>query len=140
MSMPDAPATPPAAPPPTPPAALVAVADLFHLPRVEAAVRAAGMTPALVMRAADLERALVDPPRLAVIDLAHRGLDPLVLIRDLRAAAAGSGRRISIAAFGSHVQAERLRAAREAGADDVFPNSALMSDLAGRLRALAAAD
>ncbi len=92
---------------------LVLARDLFFRAKLEAVVRAAGCEP----------RPRGEAP-LAVVELS--GDASLERIREL--VRSGS----VVLAFGSHVHAELLRAAREAGADAV-PNSQVEAALRTRL-------
>ena len=109
--------------------ALIVADDLMLFARLESAARAAGLTP--VPHGAT---AVSAAPRLVLVSLAHRRLDAVAFIATQRAAAEAAGRSLPILAFGSHVDEERLEAARRAGTDEVLPHSALVGDLAGRLR------
>lgn len=82
---------------------LIVTRDLFFRAKLEAVVRSAGAEP--VSRGG---------ASLAVVELS--GDASLQRIRELVVSGAG------VLAFGSHVQVDLLRAAREAGADAV-PNS-----------------
>ncbi|HJZ57207.1 MAG TPA: hypothetical protein VKE74_19715 [Gemmataceae bacterium] len=109
--------------------------DLIFFSRVAGTARAAGLsvrqarTPAAV-----LELARQQTPGGVIIDLHNAGLDLPALLAELKAACAVMPRTI---AFGSHVEAETLRAARKAGCDRVMPRSQfveeLEADLAGWL-------
>lgn len=108
--------------------ALIVADDLMVFARLEFAARAAGLEP--VPHGATAAAL----PRLVLVSLAHRRLDPIAFIAAQRAAAVAAGRNLPILAFGAHVDEDRLEAARRAGADEVLPHSALVGDLAGRLR------
>jgi len=95
---------------------LLATRDLFFRSKLGAVVQAAG---------GELTRDEA-ACNLAVIELG--GLDSEQRIRGLVA------RGIPVLAFGSHVKADALRAAREAGATAV-PNSEVERALAERIRA-----
>ena len=95
---------------------LVETRDLVFRSKVEAAVRACGFEP---------RRS--EPAALAVVEL--DGEASIERVRALRA------RGIEVVAFGPHVQATWLRAAREAGAAAVA-NSQLEAALKQRLQAL----
>ena len=95
---------------------LLATRDLFFRSKLGAVVQAAGAEDVRDESACDL----------AVIELG--GLDAEARIRGLVA------RGIPVLAFGSHVKADALRAAREAGATAV-PNSEVERALAERIRA-----
>lgn len=92
---------------------LVLARDLFFRAKLEAVVRAAGWEPIVRGAAA-----------LALVELS--GEASVERIREL----ARSG--CSVLAFGSHLHADLLRAAREAGAEAV-PNSQVESALRRRL-------
>ncbi|MDQ2807816.1 MAG: hypothetical protein M3Z04_13050 [Chloroflexota bacterium] len=101
---------------------LVAVPDLLFGVAVANAVRAAGGEP-LTIRGADGAFAALaadnpHPPALVVVDLAAR-IDPTEVIS---AATAGN---IPVFAFGPHLDAGAIMAARAAGAEKVVANSAL---------------
>ena len=87
--------------------------DLFFRAKLEAVARAAGVEPVTRGAAA-----------LAVVELS--GDASLQRIREMVATGAG------VLAFGSHVHADLLRAAREAGAEAV-PNSQVEEALRRRL-------
>jgi len=92
---------------------LILARDLFFRAKLEAVARAAGVEP--VWRGA---------ASLAVVELS--GEASVQRIRELVAAG------VSVLAFGSHVQVEWLRAARDAGAEAV-PNSQVEEALRRRL-------
>jgi len=92
---------------------LVLARDLFFRAKLEAVVRAAGWEPAAR-----------GPAPLAVVELA--GKATIERIRELVRTGC------AVLAFGSHVHADLLRAAREAGAEAV-PNSQVEQALRQRL-------
>ena len=95
--------------------------DLIFYSRVSGAARAAGLAVRMVRTAADLlDAARAVPPRGVIIDLHNPGLDLPTLLAGLREACPEMPR---VTAYGSHVEAEALRAAREAGCDRVLPRS-----------------
>ena len=101
---------------------LVAVPDLLFSVSVANAIRAAGGEP-LTIRGADGAFAALAaenpyPPALVVVDLSAR-IDPNEVI----SAAAASN--IPVFAFGPHLDAAAIMAARAAGAEKVVANSAL---------------
>ncbi len=112
---------------------LGAVDDLMFSSRIAAAAQALGARWQKVASLGDAtaaaEAAQADGGRAALIliDLNWRGGDPLALVRDLRSTPAFG--TTPIVAFGSHVAADRLDAARAAGCDLALPNSALSSGL-----------
>jgi CheY-like chemotaxis protein len=101
--------------------------DLIFFSRVAATARAAGLVVKQARTAAAvLELARVQPPGGVVVDLHAEGLDVPALLAGLREACPVMPR---VVAFGSHVEAETLRAAREAGCDRVLPRSKFVREL-----------
>jgi|SRR5690606_19082036 len=97
-------------------------ADLMFASRIRGVAGAAGIPIELVSSPAALRsRVERDPPRRILIDLDARGWDPIALIRELRA---GPAPTTEIIAWVSHVRADAIQAAREAGADRVLARSA----------------
>jgi DNA-binding NarL/FixJ family response regulator len=106
--------------------------DLIFFSRVAATARAAGLEVKQVRTpAALLEAAEQSPPGGVIIDLHAEGLDVPALLAGLRAACPVMPRTV---AFGSHVEAETLRAARAAGVELVMPRSKFVKELEGELR------
>jgi CheY-like chemotaxis protein len=70
---------------------------------------------------------------LVILDLNCAKLDPLGIVRDLKADPAT--RNIKTLGFVSHVHTERIAAAREAGVDEVLARSAFVDQLSDILRA-----
>jgi DNA-binding NarL/FixJ family response regulator len=112
---------------------LVLSDDLIFVSRIAATAQAAG----LVVRQARTPAELVglakkDPPGGVLLDLQNPGLELSSLLSELRAACPVMPR---ITAYGSHVEAELLRSAREAGCDLVLPRSKFVRELDGQLAA-----
>ena len=122
----------------TPAGGLLISDDLLDISRIAATARATGLS-LLTARtgAAALELAATSPPAGVVVDLHNPGLDLPGLLAGLRAVCPAMPR---VVAFGSHVDAERLRAARAAGCDRVMPRSQFVRDLEGGLKAWLATD
>jgi CheY-like chemotaxis protein len=101
--------------------------DLLDTSRFVAAGRGHGVT---VLRARDLgglvALARQQEPRLVLVDLANPGLSITSLVEALRAACPAMPR---VVAYGPHVDAAGLRAARQAGCDPVLPRSAFVEQL-----------
>jgi DNA-binding NarL/FixJ family response regulator len=107
--------------------------DLIFFSKVAAAARALGLAVRQVRTAASvLDLARKHPPGGVIIDLHNDGLDLPVLLAGLREACPAVPRSV---AFGSHVEAETLRAARQAGCDRVLPRSQFVEELPTELRA-----
>lgn len=99
------------------------VTDLMFVVRIGDAVRRARRKPMFV---GSLERARVqaaEKPVLVIVDLACVAANPIQVIEEMKAL------QIPVIAFGAHVDADALRAAREAGADRVMPRSRFVEEL-----------
>jgi uncharacterized protein len=106
-------------------------ADLFFSVRIEDAARAAGARPIVVESAAMLWEAIEAWPELVLIDLAAaQGWDETVR----RARSLPEFRAIPIIAFGSHVDTDALRAARQAGCDHAWARSRFAAELPQLIR------
>lgn len=109
------------------PAGLMLCDDLIFFSRVAGTARAAGLdvrqarTPAAL-----LEQARKGVPGGVILDLQADGLDLPALLAGLREACPVMPTTV---AFGSHVEAETLRAARAAGCDRVLPRSKFVEEL-----------
>jgi DNA-binding NarL/FixJ family response regulator len=101
--------------------------DLMFTSRVTGTAQALGLN-VLTARSADvlLDLARKQKPACVLIDLANPGLSLPELLRQLESLAEPRPR---VVAYGSHVDAAGLRAAREAGCDLVLPRSKFVEDL-----------
>jgi hypothetical protein len=101
--------------------------DLIWATRLADAIRAAGASPRIVRRLADLETLLggasggVGSPEV-IVDLTARAYDGVAAVRF----ASGTGARV--VAVGQHDDKELRQAATEAGASRVFTYRALFED------------
>lgn len=108
---------------------LALVPDLLTNMRIEAGVQRMGGFLDVVEEPAGFFREIEgSPPQLALIDLSYAWID----VGEAVAACMHAG--VPLMAFGPHIDTERLRAARQAGVDFVYPRSRLMGDVAGTLR------
>lgn len=101
--------------------------DLIDASRVMGDGRAAGLT---VLHCRDVAKLLAEierRPAVVVLDLHFPGLDLESIVQMLRA---GGSKLIG---FGPHVDAARLKAARQAGCDEVLPRSAFFEGLEAKL-------
>ena len=98
--------------------------DLFFVVKVRTTMQHAGYEVLTARTLADFSRRLTeDSPALALVNTAIAGVDWQAAIKTARAA------DIPAIAFGSHVDLETQRLAREAGATRVIANSKLAADL-----------
>jgi CheY-like chemotaxis protein len=101
--------------------ALVLSDDLIFVSRITESARAAGLSVRQARTAGELiSLARREAPGGVILDLQNPGLDLAALLADLRIACPVMPR---ITAYGSHVETELLRTAREAGCDRVLPRS-----------------
>ncbi len=70
-----------------------------------------------------VKAALAKPTDVLIIDLGVAGLDLNTIVAEARA------HNVPIVAFGPHVDFELLKAAKDAGMDDVYPRSSFLKDL-----------
>jgi len=117
-------------PEPAPPVGLLLSDDLIFTSRVAGTARELGLL-VKVARSADALEALArqQPPRCVLVDLANPGLAIADLVRKLHDAWPAA----RVVAYGPHVDAAELRAAREAGCDPVLPRSAFVEQLPEQL-------
>jgi DNA-binding NarL/FixJ family response regulator len=106
---------------------IAVVDDLLFGSKIRAAARTAGATISFA-RGRDAIAGAVreNVPELILIDLEGQSGDAIEMIRLIRAEA-GAGARII--GFGSHVNVERLEAAKQAGADQALARSAFVNIL-----------
>ena len=103
------------------PAGLMLCDDLIFASKVTGTARAAGLTVAVARSLPRFAELLAESaPAGVLLDLHHDGLDLPALLASLRERCPAVPR---VTAFGSHVDAGRLKAAREAGCDLVLPRS-----------------
>jgi CheY-like chemotaxis protein len=106
---------------------LVLSDDLVFVSRIAATARAAGLSVRQARTPPELiALAVKDPPAGVILDLQNPGLELPAFLSELRAACPLMPR---VTAYGSHVEAELLRSAREAGCDTVLPRSKFVKEL-----------
>jgi CheY-like chemotaxis protein len=111
----------------TQPDGLLLSDDLIFASRITGTARALGLVVMQAQTPAALtELARQQPPRGVLIDLGHPGLALVELLDELRRACPVMPR---VMAYGSHVDAAGLRAARAAGCDPVLPRRKFVEDL-----------
>ena len=108
------------------PLGLLLCDDLIFASRITSTGRALGLTIKQLRTQAELETlAREQTPSCVLIDLANPGLVITDLVHKLRAGENSS----YLVAFGSHVDAATLNAARQAGCDLVLPRSKFVEEL-----------
>jgi CheY-like chemotaxis protein len=105
--------------------------DLVFSSRLSGLTQASGIELCVVSQADQLvANASTDQVQLVLLDLSMPGLDPKQLVPQLRRLTRPPK---AIIAFGPHVHAARLAAAREAGCDEVLALGVFNSRMAGVL-------
>jgi DNA-binding NarL/FixJ family response regulator len=100
--------------------------DLLDASKTIASARAAGIDIAQVRNVAALiNRTSESLPASCIVDLHFPSVDIVALVAEL----ARGAKRPRLIAYGSHVDAERLRAARLAGFDTVMPRSQYFEEM-----------
>jgi hypothetical protein len=107
---------------------LAFVPELLTSVRIESGVQRLGGFVEVVETPNAFVLGLQSHPELALFDLTVDWIDLAEVIRVCMSAG------VPLLAFGPHVDTGRLRAAREAGVDFVYPRSKFMSDVSGTLR------
>ena len=101
--------------------------DLIFTSKVIGTAKALGLVVSAVRSpSALLEAARRDAPRCVLVDLHNPGLDLPALMQLLADACPAMPR---VVAYGSHVEAATLHAARVAGCDPVWPRSRFVEEL-----------
>ena len=118
------------------PVCLILSDDLIDGSRIGGHSRALGFETLIARTQAQAVTHLAKQPAAVLIDLHHGSLDVAALVE----AAAGVVPKPRLVAFGSHVDAQRLKAARAAGCDLVLPRSAFFEDLDGNIARWCAAE
>ena len=106
---------------------LAVLEDLFFTVKINEAAKRAGLAITFVKSEQDaLEQAKLQPA-LIILDINFQGIDPLNLIRKLKADELT--RRINLIGYLSHVQGELKLQAQEAGCDMVMARSAFSQNM-----------
>lgn len=104
------------------------VDDMFFSSKIRATAEALGIEISFPRtKEALTEKVRNRRPDLLLVDLHNQRLDPIDLVRSLKADEAM--REIPVLGFFSHVQAELQQEARTAGYDQVMPRSVFARDL-----------
>lgn len=117
----------------TEPIGLMLADDLMWTSRITGTAQALGIRLLVAQTAARLkELAQEHAPACIILDLGLREANPLELAPALRAAVASP---LRIVAYGAHVDAATLKAARDAGCDPVVSRGKMAESLPELLRA-----
>jgi CheY-like chemotaxis protein len=112
---------------PEPKKVMAVLEDLFFTVKINESAKRAGVAIEFVKSEKDvLEKAKTHPP-LIILDLNYGGIDPLNLIRTLKADQETKG--INLVGYLSHVQGELKQQAQEAGCNMVLARSAFSQNL-----------
>jgi CheY-like chemotaxis protein len=106
---------------------LAVLEDLFFTVKINEAAKRAGLPITFVKSEHDALEQAKDQPALIILDINFQGIDPLNLIRKLKADE--QTKRINLIGYLSHVQGELKLQAQEAGCDMVMPRSAFSQNL-----------
>ena len=108
------------------PRIVAVMTDLFFAVQIREAAKKSGCAVEILNdRAAALEK--TPGSSLAIIDLNYSAIDPIGLIREIKADA--GSKNVRLIGFVSHVQTELRRQAQDAGCDLVLPRSAFAQKL-----------
>ena len=118
------------------PVCLILSDDLIDGSRIGGHAKALGYETLIARTQAQVVAHLATQPAAVLIDLHNGSLDVAALVEAVQ----GVSPRPRLVAFGSHVDAQRLKAARVAGCDLVLPRSAFFEDLDGNIARWCAAD
>ena len=106
---------------------LAVLEDLFFTVKINESAKRAGLGITFVKSEHDLFDQAKHHPALIIVDLNFQGVDPLNLIRKLKADE--HTKRISLVGYLSHIQGELKQQAQEAGCDVVLARSAFSQNL-----------
>ncbi len=106
---------------------LAILEDLFFTVKINESVKRAGLAITFVKSEHDALEQAKQHPTLIIMDMNFAGVDPLNLIRKLKADE--HTRRINLLGYLSHIQGELKLQAQEAGCDMVLARSAFSQNL-----------
>ncbi len=113
------------------PQGLVLCDDLIFFSRISGAARASGLVVRQTKTPTDaVALARQASPAGVIVDLQNPGLDLPAFLAELKAACPVMPQ---VVAYGSHVDAAALKAARQAGCDRVMPRSQFAKELEGAI-------
>ena len=119
----------------TPPQVIAGVSDLLFTSKISETARLLGISVGFAGSREALFRKASQVPRLIILDLNLKPLDPLALIRDLKGNPDLA--EVPVTAFVNHECADLIEGARRAGCDEVLTRGAFSSGLPKILGAVA---
>ena len=106
---------------------LAVLEDLFFTVKINESAKRAGLGIAFLKSEHDVLEQAKHHPTLIIVDLNFHGIDPLKLIRTLKADQHTKG--INLMGYLSHIQGELKQQAQEAGCNMVMARSAFSQNL-----------
>jgi PleD family two-component response regulator len=106
---------------------LAVLEDLFFTVKINESAKRAGLGIAFLKSEHDVLEQAKHRPTLIIVDLNFHGIDPLKLIRTLKADEHTKG--INLVGYLSHIQGELKQQAQEAGCNMVMARSAFSQNL-----------
>jgi len=106
---------------------LAVLEDLFFTVKINESAKRAGVGVAFVKSEHDVLEQAKQHPALIIVDLNFQGIDPLALIRKLKADE--HTKSINLVGYLSHIQGELKQQAQEAGCNMVLARSAFSQSL-----------
>ncbi|HXP87391.1 MAG TPA: hypothetical protein VN841_21845 [Bryobacteraceae bacterium] len=106
---------------------LAVLEDLFFTVKINESAKRAGMQAQFVKSQQDTLEKAAEKPAVIILDLNFSSIDPLDLIKRLKADDGTKG--VNLIGYVSHVQGELKQQAQEAGCDMVLARSAFSQNL-----------
>ena len=106
---------------------LAVLEDLFFTVKINESAKRVGVGIAFLKSEHDVLEQAKQHPALIIVDLNFQGIDPLVLIRKLKAD--DQTKSINLVGYLSHIQGELKQQAQEAGCNMVLARSAFSQNL-----------
>ena len=106
---------------------LAVLEDLFFTVKINESAKRAGVGVAFLKSEHDVLEQAKEHPALIIVDLNFQGIDPLALIRKLKAD--NHTKSINLVGYLSHIQGELKQQAQEAGCNMVLARSAFSQSL-----------
>jgi CheY-like chemotaxis protein len=106
---------------------LAVMTDLFFSVKISDIAKKLGLSTEFVKDKDTLTTKLAEQPSVVIFDLNYAGVDPVEVIREIKADPAF--KRISTIGFVSHVQTDLKLAAQDAGCDMVVARSVFAQNL-----------